>query len=291
MKRILILGSSGFLGTFLFKFLKEKKYEVFGQSRYPGPYEICNPQKIHELTNLFSKINPNVIINLIANTDVNLCQKNKKIAFESNVLPSLNIRDSLFSLNNKVRLIYVSTDHVYDGDGYKKEEQINPLNEYALTKIKAEKATLECRGIVIRTNFIGKNLNNKKKSLTDWLYHNLVNEIKINVFDNILVNPLNIKTLCFYISLLIDKENVGVFNLGASEGISKADLAFIFANELNLNTNLLKKVSFSPKSNQSIRPSDMRMDVSKFQNEFDIKLPSIKQQVIMSALEYEKIKI
>ena len=77
MKKILILGSSGFLGTTLIKFLNKIKYNVFGQSRHPGSKLQCNPANINEIKVLISKLEPDVIINLIANTDVDLCQKNR----------------------------------------------------------------------------------------------------------------------------------------------------------------------------------------------------------------------
>ena len=47
------------------------------------------------------------------------------------------------------------------------------MNQYAITKLQAEKVILDYGGLVIRTNFIGKNFNNKKNSLTDWIYENL----------------------------------------------------------------------------------------------------------------------
>ncbi len=287
MKKILILGSSGFLGITLTNLLKEKRQKVFGQSRDSEMDVQCNPTKIEELIDLLSKLNPDVIINLIANTDVDLCQNDKNIAFEANVLPSLNLTESLRYLNKKSYIIHISTDHVYDGDGFKNEDQVNPLNEYALTKLESEKYILDYGGLVIRTNFIGKCLNNKKKSLTDWIYESLTNDKEITVFDNIQINPLNTKTLCSYLSLLIDKKADGIFNLGSSDGISKAELAFLFANELNLRSDLLKKGKFISKPYQSIRPYDMRMDISKFQNHFQVNLPSSKEQVILSAAEYE----
>ncbi|WP_440694015.1 SDR family oxidoreductase [Candidatus Pelagibacter sp. HIMB1695] len=291
MKKILILGSSGFLGTTLIKFLNKIKYNVFGQSRHPGSKLPCNPANINEIKVLISKLEPDVIINLIANTDVDLCQKNRGIAYEANVLPSINLVNSLKNLKYKTKIIHISTDHVYEGVGFKKEEQVNPVNQYAITKLQAEKVILDYGGLVIRTNFIGKNFNNKKNSLTDWIYENLTHGKQIKVFDNIKINPLNINTLCKYIDFLIEKKAKGLFNLGSHDGITKAELAFCFADELNLNTSLLKKSKFFPNSHQSIRPHDMRMDITKFQNYFQVNLPSIKEQVMISASEYEKIKL
>jgi dTDP-4-dehydrorhamnose reductase len=291
MNKILILGSSGFLGNSLIEFFKDTHYEVFGQSRYPGMDAQCDPANIDEITNLISGLNPDVIINLIANTNVDLCQKNKNIAFESNVLPAINLIKVLRYLKKKVRIIHISTDHVYDGEGFKKENEVNPLNVYALTKLEAERIILDYGGLIIRTNFIGKNFNNKKKSLTDWIYYSLIKGEEITVFENIKINPLNVKTLCSYLSLTIEKKKDGIFNLGSSDGITKASLAFLFANELRLKSELLRNGKFIPRSNQSIRPYDMRMDTSKFQSHFEVNLPSIKEQVIMCASEYDKVKI
>ena len=287
MKKILILGSSGFLGTSLKNILTKTNYDVYCQSRDKKSDEQCDPSNLDEFIDLLSRLKPDIIINLIANTDVDLCQKNKNIAFEANVLPVINLTKSLKHFNHIARIIHISTDHVYDGIGYKKEEQADPLNEYAYTKLKAENIILDYGGLVIRTNFIGKCINNKKKSLTDWIYENLIKEKEITVFENIIINPLNTKILCKYLCLLFEKKVEGIFNLGASDGITKSDLAFLFANQLNLRSDLLKKGEFIPKSDQSIRPKDMRMDISKFENHFEVKLPSSREQVILTAAEYE----
>ncbi len=287
MKKILILGSSGFLGTSLKNVLIKSHHNIYCQSRDKDSDEKCDPSNYDEFIDLLARLKPDIIINLIANTDVDLCQKDKNIAFNANVLPVLNLTNSLKHLNHNARIIHISTDHVYDGFGYKKEEQVNPLNEYASTKLEAENIILDYGGLVIRTNFIGKCMNNKKKSLTDWIYESLIKEKEITVFENIIINPLNTKILCKYLCSLLEKNVEGIFNLGAADGITKADLAFLFANHLNLRSDLLKKGEFIPKSHQSIRPKDMRMDISKFQNHFQVKLPSSREQVILTAAEYE----
>ena len=81
---------------------------------------------------------------------------------------------------------------------------------------------------------------------------------------------------------------MGCFNLGSHNGMSKADFDIAFADTLGLSTKNMKKISISEATFfKACRPKDMRMDISKFERELDIKLPSLTDIIKEVAGEYE----
>ena len=76
--KILIIGSSGFLGQELVKFFKNQKNIKLlhngVKSKFFDLTDITNLEKI------ITKSNPQIIINCIGLTDLNICEKNKKLS-------------------------------------------------------------------------------------------------------------------------------------------------------------------------------------------------------------------
>ena len=85
--RFFIVGANGHLGSRLCPFLESKGHIVFKLSRNEK-----------EIKHLFSKINPQVIINLAANTNVDECEQNIRSAFHSNIEP-LNMLSKYINTN------------------------------------------------------------------------------------------------------------------------------------------------------------------------------------------------
>ena len=73
--------------------------------------------------NLLKNNNLDVIINLVALTDLEKCEKDVASAFKSNVQTMEKLIASISSLN--IHLIHISTDQVYSGDGPHKEEDVS----------------------------------------------------------------------------------------------------------------------------------------------------------------------
>jgi len=69
--------------------------------------------------------------------------------------------------------------------------------------------------------------------------------------------------------------------------MSKAEFAFYFAKKLSMNSDIFKSISI--KESQLLlayRPRDMITNVSSFENDFDLKLPSLEDEIKCVAKEY-----
>ena len=276
---IAILGAFGLLGTRLCLFLEKKGHNVLriGRSK-------IKPH--NQLKKLISqkKIKIDVIINLVALTNVEKCEKKPLEAYHTN---AFYLREFLCNFHSEsTHIIHISTDHVYQGEGPHLEEEANPINTYALTKYISEKYAEEFNSTILRINYVGKSFLKDRLSLSDWIYKSLINKDPIVLFEDIIFNPLEVNDLCEFIHIVIFKRKKGTFNLGSNGSISKANFAIRFAEILKLDLSNVQIGKSSDLQSIAKRPLDMSMNVEKFIKEFEVSLPSIDNTIAKLCKSY-----
>jgi dTDP-4-dehydrorhamnose reductase len=289
--RVLLIGSTGLLGTTLSSELKNSGFEIVTVSR-SGPSDIR--VDVSNKKSLFDSLsesvtNFHVVINLAALTSVERCEDRPDLAHRANTATAENIACWIKELSPSTHFIQLSTDHVYEGCGPHKESDVTLVNTYALTKFAGELAAKMVPSTILRTNFVGASEAPSRRGLTDWLYDSLTQEEHIQVLNDVLFSPVSISTLCSVITEVIKQQPVGVFNLGSSGGMSKADFDFAFAGLVGLPTKYMSRVGASTaKFLRARRPLDMRMDSSKLEGKLGIKLPSLLDEIRKVATTYER---
>lgn len=286
--RLLVTGSSGLLGTQLVPSLLNRKYPVFTQALTGDADFKADLSDEAECYRLLNEVQPKTIINLVGLTSVELCEAKPDLAYKVNTKTVENIVKWIRSSKTDCHLIHISTDQIYDGGTPKAEHNITITNTYAFSKYAAEIAAAKIDNTtILRTNFIGKSQVEKRESITDWVYSNILNNIPINVFDDVFFSPLSIGSLCDMIAIVIQKAIPGTFNLGSKEGMTKADLDFFFAEELKLPTGIMTRIHSDQATQlKAYRPKDMRMNCSKFEQAYGIELPDLKTEIKKVAREY-----
>jgi dTDP-4-dehydrorhamnose reductase len=149
--KILITGGSGLLGSNLIKIL-QKNYNV----SYPTHKEmdILNYTQVSEYVLNF---HPDIIIHCAAIAKFADAEKQPINTIDTNIIGTCNIVKACAEHN--VRMIYISTSHVFDGKkgNYESTDNVNPLTKYAKSKVAGEMATLIYdNSLVIRTEFCGE---------------------------------------------------------------------------------------------------------------------------------------
>lgn len=148
LKRILLTGGTGRLGTFI-KSNIDSKYETFAPTS--KEMSLLEPEKINYFIN---SIKPHIVLHCAAFTDVKGAETNYFDAININVVGTANIL--MPSIKNKIDFIHISTDAVFEGSSgnYKPSACLNPQSKYGKTKSAAELMvrTYE-RSVVIRTAF------------------------------------------------------------------------------------------------------------------------------------------
>jgi dTDP-4-dehydrorhamnose reductase len=289
--KILLLGSTGLLGCTLSALLASRDEEVSTHGRGKDAQWQADLSSPKEATNLLRSIRPDVIINLVGLTNVDLCEAQPNEAYLLNVRTVENVANWIRQEGKSCHLIHISTDQVYDGiNNLHSEECVTLTNYYAFSKYAGELAAASVPSTILRTNFFGRSHCRKRVSLSDWLFRALSNNDPIEVFDDVLFSPLAMSTLSEMIELSVQNRPPGIFNLGSHEGLSKADFAFAFASELGLSVRAIRRTTSDQVTFlKTYRPKDMRMSSARFEDTLGIKLPKLRDEIRRAAEEYREI--
>ena len=140
---IVVTGGSGLLGKELYNINNDliclnSEFDVF---------------EFKKLRDLLDQSDVSIIIHCAALKTEGV-DKSPIHAINVNIIGSANL--SKYCIENKIRLVYISTDYVYPGkDGnYKESDYLYPHNKYSWTKLAGEASTLLVDNhLIIRTSF------------------------------------------------------------------------------------------------------------------------------------------
>jgi dTDP-4-dehydrorhamnose reductase len=279
MRNILIIGGSGFLGYYLIRKLKNNNYLYCHKNKTTFKYNSLPIVKVNLTNNvILKKFLKKKKIDLASIASVDICNKLKKKAYKVHVsIPK--VLSKLSKLLN-IKVVHISTDHLFDGkskSSYFEKSPLSPLNYYAKTKKDGEEEIAKNKkNLILRTNFFGKNMINKN-SFSDKIIFNLKRKKSIYLWDNVYFSPMHIKYLCIIIEFLINKNERGIYNISTKK-ISKYKLGVLIAKKLKLDFKKLIPKKFDSKK-FIIRPKNMSLSNTKLLT----KYPNLKKYTLLNS--------
>ena len=128
MKRFIVTGGYGFIGSSLIRLLLKKKFKVFNIDKLSYSAQKYNLKDIKSKNYLFKKIDinnkkeiikilkkykPHGIFNLAADTHVDRSINDSSNFIKNNILGVYNLLEAIKNYKKKIRLVHISTDEVY----------------------------------------------------------------------------------------------------------------------------------------------------------------------------------
>jgi len=169
---------------------------------------------------------PDVIVNTASVNDLELCEKNHKLAWDINVIAVENLASIARVLD--IHFITISSDLVFDGrkGPYDEEAKPDPLNYFGKTKHAAENICLTSvnKGTIVRTSNVYGFSSFFKKDFTAIIFEKVFEEKSIEVTDNFFSTPTLADDVALTIFRIIEKERLGIYNAAGNSYINKATL-------------------------------------------------------------------
>ncbi|MBV6626170.1 MAG: NAD(P)-dependent oxidoreductase [Rivularia sp. (in: Bacteria)] len=229
MKKLLITGSSGFLGWHLCELAKQK-WDVYG-TYFAHNLDIEGTKLVKvdltdfsELKRLFQEIQPAAVIHTAAQSQPNYCQTHPEESLLINVTASLNIAG--LCADNSIPCVFTSTDLVFDGlkGFYKETDSVNPVNIYGEHKVMAENGMLKRypQTAICRMPLMFGNATPTATSFLQSFLKTLQEGKELKLFVDEFRTPVNGKIAAEGLLLAIDKIQ-GIIHLGGKERISRYD--------------------------------------------------------------------
>jgi len=250
MSRIVITGSSGYLGSHLCRLMEKEKVFALYKNTKPqfGNIEPIQLDLIdgEELNLLFKDIKPDYVIHLAAVIPSQLINQDDRFVYQLNVEVTKQIASLSHTYNSF--LIFTSTDLVYEeGDDIKENNNFNPLNLYAQTKLEAEKSILKYGKyfLILRTALMYGFSISSHKSFFDFSFKQLLNGHEVKAFYDQFRNPLFVEDAAKYIQKFtqIKLPDYDIMNFCGFEKLSRYEMIFKMAEIFELDLNLIQKES------------------------------------------------
>ncbi len=290
---MLLTGVSGLLGNNL-AFCLRGKYDILGvycthKIEIDGiRTAMADIASARDMCALIKDFKPEIIIHCAAHADVEVCEENQEETERINVFGTRNLVNSLNSCQAK--LVYISTDLVYDGEkGYfNEDDRVNPLNCYGKSKYKGEQEALKARNsLILRTNFFGWNILDKF-SLGEWVIHELTHERTIRGFEDCLFSSIYTFELAKILDSTIQKDLSGLYNCGSSTFISKYQFALDIADKLGFDKTLVKPISVDEFGFKAKRGKNLALNTSKLVQDIFIDIPPISYSIDRFVEDFKK---
>jgi dTDP-4-dehydrorhamnose reductase len=280
-KVVLITGASGLLGSKIVKVATDHFRVIPLHNTKPLHAQSLKLDitKADEVSSLFHKLKPYAVIHAVSETNVDKCETEKENAWKINVQGTQNIASVSSKLGAK--LVYISTDYVFDGEkgNYNEEDEPNPINYYGVTKFEGEKRIMEnCENYAILRTSVLYGWHPWKQNFVTWVINQLKQNKEIAVVQDHFNTPTLADNLAEMIVETLQNDLSGLHHASGSERISRYDFAKQIAKTFNLDLRLIKPV----KMNQltawiAKRPKDSSLNTEKIQKQLKTKPLNITQ--------------
>jgi GDP-4-dehydro-6-deoxy-D-mannose reductase len=162
--KVLILGITGFAGTHLYNFLtNHNNVDIYGTFRHSskGKNSIerfknatlleCDINDIHSVEKVLGENLPDIIFHFTAYVSVHSSFKNPRLAFQTNIMGTINLLESLKKISPGSKVLIPGSAEVYgivpkDKMPIKEDYVLNPVSPYAISKkVQEEIGLYYCR--------------------------------------------------------------------------------------------------------------------------------------------------
>jgi dTDP-4-dehydrorhamnose reductase len=301
IKKILVIGANGFLGTNLLYFQKfpEKfhfKFKIIAADIKNTnldkkiPFFSIDITDFDETSKKIVEISPDIVILTAAMTDVDQNELDKELAAKINTSGPKNVLKACEIIDSK--LVFMSTDFVFDGSltgrYYNELDTPNPISHYAKTKFSAEEVIINANSsfLICRTAVL-YGWNPHKLNFITWILNKLENKEEINMSTNQLNNPTFVPNLAEIILKLIEKKASGIFHTAGDGQLSRYEMALKCAEIFGYDERLILPIEHL--NQRAIRPNNTGLDITKLKNLIGTELPILSLEDGLKIMKKRRI--
>ena len=273
MKKVIVTGGLGFIGSNLIELLIKKKFFVINIDKVTYSSNFYNVKQFKKIKNykflkldinnkkllrILFKYKPSCVFNLAAETHVDRSIDNPNNFIQSNIVGVYNLLECFkkYSQKNKSRLIHISTDEVY-GDILKGRSDENypykPSSPYAASKAASDHLvssyirTFNLPAIVTNcSNNYGPRQHPEK--LIPKLIYNIINNKPLPIYGRGTNSRewIFVKDHCEALLKIYLKGKIGEFyNIGSNKNLNNLEVTKIILNNYKKKFKLGKNVKIN----------------------------------------------
>ena len=246
--RILIIGASGFIGRCVSRRLADTDgntvFSTYGSR--PPANDSASWHRLEitadaQLDALFNLAQPEAVVHLAAMADVGTAERNPEAAVAVNATATETI--ARLCERHSARLIFVSTEYVFDGRNgpYRENDPPAPTTQYGRTKFEAEQAVaaLASDWSILRTSIVYGWPAPGRRNFVPMLVDRLRNGEAYHGPTNVYRSPVYVEHLVDGIERLVKVEDTGIHHVAGSDWVTMYDFAVAVAERFGLDPGLV----------------------------------------------------
>ena len=263
MAEMLVIGG-GLLGREVVRVARDRFDTALTYNSKPLEIEGCTSFKMNiiEDVGLIGSLSPEYIVLTAAMTNVDGCEIDREGAWETNALGPKNVAAAARDVG--ARLIYISTDYVFDGlqGMYSEEDPVSPINYYGESKLAGERFVQEiCQDCTIARTSVLYGWNPVRQNFITWAINEMRKGNRVNIVTDQYNTPTLASNLADQLMGILDER--GIFHTSGSERVSRYELTVKAAKAFGLDECLINLISSDMLNWKAKRPMDSSLDVSK----------------------------
>ncbi len=285
MAKLLVVGASGQIGGALLNEAIKSEHQVLG-TRFTQNFDepnfvsldLSNQKNIQDV---FDQFKPDVVYACAALANVDYCETHPDESLATNYEAIVKLVD--FANQSKARIIFLSTDYVFNGkDGpYPEDATPDPINVYGKHKLMAEQYVQSNAKdyLIVRTTITFGN-ERQGKNFYLVLKSKLSSGQEMRVPTDQFGSPSYNKSIAQALLELGPHKLQGVLNISSDSFISRYDFALLIAKIFELDKNLIIPVT-TPELNQAAtRPMKAGLLIDKAKSLLKTKLLNAQEALI-----------
>jgi len=282
---LLLTGASGFFGKIAYRILTKDFYTVglaYSSSLNPD-FISFDLTDINSIPTFLDKLNPDIIVHSAACRNPDKCESNPDFVRKLNVKATRKIAD--WSFQNNVKLVYISTDYVFDGSlpPYSENDKPNPISFYGKSKLMGEHAVQRCDDYIIVRMPLQYGFSQPEDDSFLLKILNLLEKGKPVEIDNSQIRfPTLSYDVAIAISNLIRKNFSGIIHLSGPTKSTRFSMYKAIADVFNFPDSLVVEMNL-PELKNAKRPANSQLNCSLYESLCNHKFRSLKE-----GLEFSK---
>ena len=226
-RAILLFGASSILGFHLARRFPNTILPFISPGNTASAVSQWSALKLEDpawIASRLAQYDPKILIYCHAICDVARCEVNPDWAYAMNVQ---HVKRVLTALPEQTRLVYVSSDHVFGGDGvYDETSPVSPISVYGRTRVEAEQLVLKRnRTLVIRPGLaIGASPDGRTGHL-DWLRYRTEKNLPMTIVADEHRSVVWAADLSMRVMDLAKSAELGTRHVPATRCVSRVELA------------------------------------------------------------------
>jgi len=225
-------------------------------------FDITDPKRVQREV---EALQPQVLVNAAAYTDVDGCESRKELAFAVNAEGARNVARACAAIGG--RMIHLSTDYVFDGSSripYGEENLPNPRNVYGSSKLQGERYIQEIleNHLIVRTEWL---YGRHGKNFVDTILKYAGQQKELRVVDDQRGSPTFTRDLSLALERLIGMEARGILHVTNSGSCTWFEFARQILREKGYDHVQVIPISSEELSRPARRPASSVMDCQRYE--------------------------